>query len=99
MSHSGHPSLGRAALSKFSLTFVVLATLCAPALAVHTDAPFLNLQESNAEQWVAQDRLIDEKLASLRERLPEKPNIIYILADDLGYGDLGSYGQKKIDKI
>lgn len=27
---------------------------------------------------------------------PEKPNIIFILADDLGYGELGCYGQKII---
>jgi arylsulfatase A len=25
-----------------------------------------------------------------------KPNFVFIVADDLGYGDLGSYGQKKI---
>lgn len=27
---------------------------------------------------------------------PQKPNIIYIMADDMGIGDLGSYGQTKI---
>lgn len=26
-----------------------------------------------------------------------KPNIIYILADDVGYGDIGCYGQEKIE--
>ncbi len=27
---------------------------------------------------------------------PAKPNIVFILADDLGYGELGCYGQEKI---
>ena len=26
----------------------------------------------------------------------QKPNIIYIMCDDMGYGDLGCYGQKMI---
>ena len=30
-------------------------------------------------------------------QINKKPNIIYILADDLGYGDLGAYGQTKIE--
>ncbi len=35
-------------------------------------------------------------LAACAPDAPSPPNIIYMLADDLGYGELGSYGQTKI---
>lgn len=33
---------------------------------------------------------------ALRAQAADRPNIIFIMADDLGYGDLGCYGQKTI---
>ena len=34
--------------------------------------------------------------AQTNARSAQKPNVIYIYADDLGYGELGCYGQQKI---
>ena len=32
-----------------------------------------------------------------QKTISQKPNIVYILADDIGYGDIGVYGQQKIE--
>ncbi|MHC4433702.1 MAG: sulfatase-like hydrolase/transferase, partial [Planctomycetota bacterium] len=32
----------------------------------------------------------------IRDKSTSGPNIIFIMADDMGYGDLGCYGQKHI---
>src|SRR6185312_13729347 len=41
--------------------------------------------------------LISVHIFSQKTSKTQKPNIVYILADDLGYGDLGCYGQTKIE--
>jgi len=40
---------------------------------------------------------IGAKSAQSQIQTSVPPNIIYILADDLGYGELGAYGQQKIE--
>ncbi|MBJ2176058.1 arylsulfatase [Aureibaculum sp. A20] len=39
----------------------------------------------------------EDKKSAYEEVKGSKPNIIYIMADDLGYGDLGCYGQDSIE--
>ncbi len=61
-------------------TFAVLCAFLATAVSVITctaqqaqakgpqfDAPFLDFQKRNAEQWAVEDQEIDQQLAALRE--------------------------------
>jgi arylsulfatase A-like enzyme len=44
-----------------------------------------------AAAFVAAEQRTPERVAS-----PSRPNIVFVLADDMGYGELGSYGQRRI---
>ena len=76
-----------AGLSVLFLTLLVTG----PGNAYQPDAPFRKAMQENAEAWKKEDRAIDKKLAELEKRFGKKPNIIYVLGDDVGWGELGSY--------
>ncbi len=59
------------------------------------DAPYYGYAKKNRDKWAAEDKKINEKLAALEKRFGKKPNIIYILADDVGWGELGWQGGGK----
>ena len=54
------------------------------------DAEYYILEAQHAKQWAADDKAVDTKLAKFRKENGGKPpNILYILIDDIGFGDLG----------
>ncbi|MEM7223518.1 MAG: sulfatase-like hydrolase/transferase, partial [Pseudomonadota bacterium] len=79
-------------------TVLLLATLtAAPAQAsdfVH-DAEYYVLSAQNGERWAAEDAALDARLAELREKHGQPPNIVYILWDDQPFGIVGFPGIQK----
>jgi len=63
--------------------------------AQQADGPHIAFKERNAQTWADQDKAINAKLAALEQRFGQKPNIIYILTDDIGWGELGWQGGGK----
>jgi len=77
------------------LTVVVFAigmttgTASAAGKIIH-DAEYLIIEAQNGEAWAADDKTIDKKLADIRKKNGGKPpNIVYILLDDVGFGEIG----------
>ena len=65
------------------------------SFAAQFDTPYYDLQEKNKDKWAAEDKQINAKLAALEKKFGKKPNIIYILADDVGWGEMGWQGGGK----
>jgi arylsulfatase len=84
---------------------VVLAMLCLAtngALAsdskgkiVH-DAEYYILDAQNGEKWAAEDKDLGKKLAELRKKYNNPPNIIHIMWDDTAFGDVGIPAIQKV---
>jgi len=72
--------------------FTFIASYC---FAQINDAPFNDLKERNKDKWAMEDKEIDQKLTALEKKFGKKPNIIYVLADDVGWGEMGWQGGGK----
>ena len=46
--------------------------------------------------WLASSGVAAAAPAKTAPPPPRPPNVVFILADDLGYGDLGCFGQKHV---
>ena len=57
----------------------------------------MHLISKTCNQLIALFIVLNLSLTCSAQQTTLKPNIIYILADDLGYGELGCYGQDKIE--
>ena len=74
---------------------IFIITHKVPLQAAQFDAPYYALEKRNKAEWDKQDKQIDERLAALEKKFGKKPNIIYILTDDIGWGELGWQGGGK----
>jgi arylsulfatase len=80
---------------RFLFAMATVGLLALPASAIQPDAPFLAAQKQQGAAWAAEDAEIEKRLAALEKRFGKKPNIIHILADDVGWGELGWQGGGK----
>ena len=71
----------------FALGMIVATSACAKDI-IH-DAEHYLLEAQHGERWEAEDKEIDAKLAALEKKFGTKPNIIHIMWDDTGVGEIG----------
>ena len=75
---------------------LILVALPSVSGAQQPDAEYLAREKQFGERWATEDQQVRARLASLQERHGKKPNIVFILADDIGYTELGCYGGGKV---
>ncbi len=78
------------------MRFLLIVALPSVSTAIQPDAEYLVREKQFGKQWATEDQQVRARLAALEKKFGKKPNIIFILADDIGYTELGSYGGGKV---
>ena len=79
-------------IGKCVLSLLIPVVFVGTSSAQQFDAPYYEFQKKHGAEWAKEDKAIDAKLAALEKKFGKKPNIIYILVDDIGHGELGVQG-------
>lgn len=77
-------------------TLVLLAFACAIAAVGYAGYRIFRYEQKDDTVHLAAKRKYLEALPRLAGATPRPPNLVVILFDDLGYGDLGAYGSQAI---
>jgi arylsulfatase A-like enzyme len=78
------------------LTSLATANTVMAANKIVHDAEYYVLEAQNGDQWAAEDKSLNQKLAELRKKHGTPPNIIHIMWDDTAYGDVGIPAIQKV---
>ena len=53
------------------------------------DAEYYIIEAQNGDRWAGEDKDLDKRLKELKKEHGKTPNIVYILWDDMAFGDAG----------
>ena len=82
------------------MALIILVSIGIQAQEIIHDGEYIFMEKQYAEEWAQEDKSIDEKLAEIREKNGGKrPNIFYILIDDVSFGQMGNRAMNYVTGI
>jgi arylsulfatase A-like enzyme len=75
---------------------ISISSGAALAQSIVQDAEYYVLEAQNGDEWAAEDVDLDKRLAELREKFGQPPNLIQIMWDDTAFGDVGIPAIQKV---
>lgn len=77
------------------LSSVVVSTMSYAKDVIH-DAEYYVLEAQNGKVWAKEDKGLDKRLKALKKKFGTPPNIVYVLWDDIAFGDIGIPAIQKV---